>query len=176
VVGQSAETISVTLSRDDQEITVEIVPTMDQEQDRYIIGITPKMSHSPLTAAIKGTQATWSLTRSMFDSLKMLVTGQVPASDLSGPVGIVSMAGDTTQYGWTYFVFLVALMSLNLAVINMLPLPALDGGRLLFVLIRKVTGKMISDDLEGKIHGIGMVLLFALMIFVTWNDVARLFA
>jgi regulator of sigma E protease len=86
------------------------------------------------------------------------------------------MAGDTTQYGWTYFVFLVALMSLNLAVINMLPLPALDGGRLLFVLIRKVTGKMISDDLEGKIHGIGMVLLFALMIFVTWNDVARLFA
>ena len=115
------------------------------------------------------------MTMMMFQSLEMLITGDVPASDIAGPVGIVTMVSDTTSYGWYYFVSLVALMSINLAIINLLPLPALDGGRILFVFIRKITGKMISDDLEGRIHMIGMLLLFALMIFATWNDIMRLF-
>jgi len=84
------------------------------------------------------------------------------------------MVSDTNTYGWYYFASLLALMSINLAIINLLPLPALDGGRILFVIIRKITGKMISDDLEGKIHAIGMMMLFALMIFATWNDITRL--
>ncbi len=67
----------------------------------------------------------------------------------------------------------MAMMSLNLAVINMLPFPALDGGRLLFLLIRKVTGKAITDSMEATIHAIGMILLIALMVYVTWQDVFR---
>ena len=64
-------------------------------------------------------------------------------------------------------------MSLNLAVMNLLPLPALDGGRLLFLAIRKITGKRITDEMEGKIHFIGIMLLLLLMIYVTWNDIVR---
>ena len=70
-----------------------------------------------------------------------------------------------------YVVYLSALLSLNLAVMNMLPFPALDGGRLLFLLIRKITGKKVTDEMEGKIHFIGIVLLMALMVYVTWNDI-----
>jgi len=67
----------------------------------------------------------------------------------------------------------MSLISLNLAVINMLPLPALDGGRLLFIIVRGVTGKAITDEMEGRIHFIGIMLLFALMIYVTWNDIVK---
>ena len=75
--------------------------------------------------------------------------------------------------GFIYVVYLAALLSLNLAVINLLPFPALDGGRLLFLVIRKITGKRVTDEMEGKIHFIGIMLLFALMIYVTWNDIIR---
>lgn len=122
-----------------------------------------------------GCKATWYLGDLMFKSLGMLITGKVPVSDLSGPVGIISMAGETVHYGMIYFGNLVVLMSLNLAVINMLPLPALDGGRILFVIIRKIAGNRITDENEGKVHGIGLMLLLALIVFVTWNDIVRLF-
>ncbi len=112
----------------------------------------------------------------MFDALKQLVTGDSSTEDIAGPVGIVSMVSETTTYGMLYFGYLLALMSLNLAIINILPFPALDGGRILFVIIRKITGKMISDQMEGRIHAAGMVLLFGFMIFVTWNDITRLFS
>lgn len=173
-IGESPKEVSVTVDRDGQEKTFPVVPKQD-EDGRYIIGITAKVTHNPATALGNGVKSTWNMTVMMFQSLAMLISGDVPASDIAGPVGIVSMVGDTTSYGWYYFVSLIAMMSINLAIINLLPLPALDGGRILFVFIRKITGKMISDDLEGRIHMIGMMLLFALMIFATWNDIVRLF-
>lgn len=173
-IASSPEQADVTVLRDNREVTMEVVPKQ-AEDGRYIIGITAEVSHNPGTALITGMESTWNMTVMMFQSLYMLISGDVPASDIAGPVGIVTMVSDTTNYGWYYFVSLVALMSINLAIINLLPFPALDGGRILFVFIRKITGKMISDDLEGKIHMIGMLLLFALMIFATWNDIARLF-
>ena len=69
--------------------------------------------------------------------------------------------------------YLAALLSLNLAIMNMLPFPALDGGRLLFLLIRKITGKRVTDEMEGKIHFVGIMLLMLLMVYVTWNDIVR---
>lgn len=173
-IGQNPETLTITFARNGQSETVNVTPEK-AEDGRYIIGITAKVSHNPGTAVVNGFKSTWYMTMMMFQSLHMLISGDVPASDIAGPVGIVTMVGDTTEYGWYYFVSLVALMSINLAILNLLPFPALDGGRILFVLIRKITGKMISDDLEGRIHMIGMVLLFALMIFATWNDIVRLF-
>ena len=75
-----------------------------------------------------------------------------------------------------YVVYLASLLSLNLAIMNMLPFPALDGGRLLFLLIRKITGKRITDAIEGKIHFIGIILLMVLMVYVTWNDIVKFIA
>lgn len=173
-IGASEKTVDVTVNRNDTEMTMSVTPQLT-EDGRYVIGITSRLSHNPITAVKNGVVSTWNMTLMMFDSLRMLVTGEVPASDITGPVGIVTMVSDTNTYGWYYFASLVALMSINLAIINLLPLPALDGGRILFVIIRKITGRMISDDLEGRIHMIGMMLLFALMIFATWNDLMRLF-
>ena len=173
-IAASPDQVKVTVERDGQSENLQITPKQ-ADDGRYIIGITAKVSHNPVTAAVNGVKSTWNMTIMMFQSLYMLVSGDVPASDIAGPVGIVSMVSDTTSYGWYYFVTLVALMSINLAILNLLPFPALDGGRILFVFIRKITGKMISDDLEGRIHMIGMLLLLALMIFATWTDIVRLF-
>lgn len=173
-IGTSPKEVSITVERDGSEKTLQVTPRK-AEDGRYIIGIIAKVTHNPVIAFGNGLKSTWNMTVMMFQSLYMLISGDVPASDIAGPVGIVSMVGDTASYGWYYFVSLIAMMSINLAIINLLPLPALDGGRILFVFIRKITGKMISDDLEGRIHMIGMLLLFALMIFATWNDIVRLF-
>ena len=87
-----------------------------------------------------------------------------------GPIGIVSLVDQTVQVGMYNVIYLLALLSLNLALVNILPFPALDGGRLLFIVIRAVTGKAISDETEAKIHFLGMFVLFSLMIFITLKD------
>lgn len=174
LIGQSRDEVAITVERDAAEHTFTMTPKED-ENGRFVVGITSHISHNVFTAAGNGAKATWNLTKVMVQSLGQLFSGQVSTDEISGPVGIVTMAGETSQYGMIYFAYLLALISLNLALINLLPLPALDGGRIIFAIIRKVTGKMISDDLEGKIHGAGMILLFGFMIFVTWNDITRLF-
>ena len=126
-----------------------------------------------LTAVKVGTVNTWNMTKMMGITIKQLFTGEVSAKDLTGPVGIVYAVNDTAKYGFVYLLYLTALISLNLAIVNMLPLPALDGGRFLFILIRKITGRAITDEMEGKVHFVGIMLLFALMIYVTWNDIVR---
>ncbi|WP_338546100.1 RIP metalloprotease RseP [Emergencia sp. JLR.KK010] len=173
-IGSGEDRLSITVERNGEEKTFEMTPEKT-EDGRYIIGVTSKVSHNALTAVSNGAKGTWSMTKGMFSALAQLVSGEVSTDELSGPVGIVSLVSETKNYGMIYFGYLVALISLNLALMNMLPLPALDGGRIIFVIIRKITGKMISDNLEGKIHGAGMILLFGFMIFVTWNDITRLF-
>lgn len=173
-IGSGEDRLSITVERNGEEKTFEMTPEKT-EDGRYIIGVTSKVSHNALAAVSNGAKGTWSMTKGMFSALAQLVSGEVSTDELSGPVGIVSLVSETKNYGMIYFGYLVALISLNLALMNMLPLPALDGGRIIFVIIRKITGKMISDNLEGKIHGAGMILLFGFMIFVTWNDITRLF-
>jgi len=117
------------------------------------------------------------------DSLKMLITGQIGADQLSGPVGIVNVVGDTYEqtksYGFlTVFanmLSLAILLSANLGVMNLLPLPALDGGRLVFLIVEAIRGKRVPPEKEGYVHALGMVLLLALMVFVLYNDIVRIF-
>lgn len=93
---------------------------------------------------------------------------------ISGPVGIAGFVKQAGEQGVAGFLYLLAIISANLAVFNLLPLPALDGGRIIFVFIRLVTGKAITDKQEGLVHVIGMMLLLMLMIFATWNDIVKL--
>ncbi len=122
---------------------------------------------------ISGAKNTWIMGVSMLDIMKQLFTGNVAASELSGPVGIVAAVNTTVSLGFVYIAYLTALISLNLAVVNMLPFPALDGGRLVFIILRRITGKAITDEMESKVHFAGILLLFALMIYVTWHDIVR---
>lgn len=166
--------IIMTVQRDGR--TLEAAVTPEQTQDgAYLIGITSRVSHNPFRAVVEGAKSTWNITVSMFQTLSQLFTGQLGADSLSGPVGMVQMVSQTTQYGWWYYGFLTALICINLAIINMLPLPALDGGRIIFVIISKITGRPVSQKVEGTVHFVGIMLLFGLMAYVTFNDITRIF-
>lgn len=174
VSDSEGESISVTVERGGEEKQLSLVPAAG-EDGRYIIGITSDISHNPFKAVAEGAKATWNMTVTMFDTLAQLFTGKLGADNLSGPVGMVQMVSETSQYGFWYYGFLTALICLNLAIINLLPLPALDGGRIIFVLYTMLTGKQVSQKVEGTIHLVGLALLFTLMIYVTFNDVIRIF-
>lgn len=107
--------------------------------------------------------------------IAQLVTGGGFAFDVSGPVGIAVIIGDSARLGLNYLLNVTAMISLSLAVINILPIPALDGGRILFVLIEKITGKPVPMKFEQIAHTIGFVLLMGLVVVVTWRDIVALF-
>ncbi len=168
----AGETVSILVERDGRELTFES-GVMTNEEGRRIIGITSRLEHSPGRALKAGFTGTWEWTVEMVSYLKRLFTGGGSVNDLVGPVGIVSIINDQAKMGIFYIVNLTALISLNLAIVNMLPFPALDGGRLLFLVVRQFTGKRITDALEAKIHFAGIMLLFALMIYLVVQDVDR---
>lgn len=120
---------------------------------------------------------------STLEGFKLLVTGQLGMDSLSGPVGVVEVIGDAYQESksegtlitWLTMINMMILISANLGVANLLPLPALDGGRLVFLLIEGVRGKPINREAEGMVHFAGMLLLMGLLLFVTWKDLAGLF-
>lgn len=114
--------------------------------------------------------------RLIFSSLVDLFMGRESINDLSGPVGIVSAIGQAVSYGWRDVLSLLALITINLGIFNMLPFPALDGGKVVFLLIECITGRAVPEKIQGSLTLIAFALLFALMIFATYNDILRLFA
>ncbi|MBC8567162.1 RIP metalloprotease RseP [Mogibacterium sp. NSJ-24] len=171
--GSKADSVELTVERNGRNISVTSAIEYDEEAGRSKVGIKPVVRHNIIESIGTGIKNTGNMTVMMYDIIKELITGGVSAKELSGPVGIVYAVNDTAKAGIIYVVYLSALLSLNLAIMNMLPFPALDGGRLLFLLIRKITGKRVTDEMEGKIHFIGIVLLMALMVYVTWNDIVK---
>ena len=118
---------------------------------------------------------TISLARTVFLSLVDLVTGNVAINQMSGPVGIVSTISEAVSYGLESVLIILAMITINLGVFNLLPFPALDGGRLVFLLIELVRGKPIDQKYEMWVNGAGMIFLLGFMAFVTFSDVTRLF-
>ena len=120
--------------------------------------------------------------RSVYISLFRLVTGQSGFNEMSGPVGIASVIGEAAEIGFAEsfmagfnnILYIMALIAFNLGIINLLPLPALDGGRLIFLIIEGIRRKPVNPKYEGIVHFIGLLLFFALMIAITFNDVSRL--
>ncbi|MDR1795932.1 MAG: site-2 protease family protein [Clostridiales Family XIII bacterium] len=113
------------------------------------------------------------LMRMMVEVLGQLVTRKIGMDGVTGPIGMASAFSETAEMGPGYLWQLVALISLNLGIVNLLPFPALDGGRLIFLVIRKITGKRVTNQVEGMFHLVGIMLLFAFMIFITFQDVGR---
>ena len=176
-IGESSrDTADIVVERDGVQKNLTAALEYDKESGRNKIGITPEMKHSVAGSVGSGMKNTWNMTVMMYKVIKQLFTGDVSVSELSGPVGIVYAVNQSAKAGVIYVVYLASLLSLNLAIMNMLPFPALDGGRLLFLLIRKITGKRITDAIEGKIHFIGIILLMVLMVYVTWNDIVKFIA
>lgn len=115
------------------------------------------------------------LIKQMAITVKSLFTGELSVGNLSGPVGIYSVVGETSQAGISSIIQLIALLSVNVGFINLLPFPAFDGGRILFLIIEKIKGSPVSTKVENIIHSIGFILLMLLLLYVTLNDILRLF-
>ena len=113
--------------------------------------------------------------RLVWSSMGMLVSGQVGVDQLAGPVGMAEVMADTAKYSMISFFQLVAFISINLGVMNLLPLPALDGGRLVFLIIEGIRRKPVPPKYEGYVHAAGLMLLLMLMVYVTGQDVLRIF-
>lgn len=118
---------------------------------------------------------TISLFGSMWDTLKYLFNGKVSINQLSGPVGIYSVVDSQSHQGMEALLYLVAYLSINVGIINLLPFPAFDGGRILFLFIEKIFRKPVSKNVENTIHSIGFMLIIGLLIYVTFNDIIKLF-
>lgn len=182
----AGDTVEVTYIRNHEKAKVLLTPTYDAESDRYLYGIYGNPDYSKLSPGktlVYGVYNVKFWILYTMRSLEMLVTNQVSVNDLSGPVGIVKMIGDSYEQsmedGYFYVVLnmlnLGTLLSANLGVMNLLPIPALDGGRLVFLVIEAIRKKRINANKEGMVHLIGIICLFALMIFVMFNDVRKLF-
>ncbi len=118
---------------------------------------------------------TWSLVKLVWHSLGDIISGEFGISQLSGPIGVTDSISDAVQStNYKGLLLILAVITVNLGVFNLLPLPALDGGRIFFMFIEVLRGKPINQKVEGIIHGTGMALLFLLMIIVAYNDIARL--
>lgn len=171
--------------RDGVEKSVTLTPKMDEERNYYRFGIGGGgyTKANVLTALKYGAYELRFWICTTLDSLKMLITGRIGVDQLSGPVGIVSVVDDTYQQSKSYGVFMVivqllsiaVLLSANLGVMNLLPLPALDGGRLVFLVVEAIRRKRVPPEKEGYVHLVGITLLMALMVFVMFNDIRRIF-
>ena len=112
--------------------------------------------------------------RIIYTSLADLARGRESINDLSGPVGIVTAIGQAASYGWQDLLELLALITINVGILNLLPFPALDGGKIVFLLIEGITGYAVPEKIQGSLTVAAFALLFGLMIFATYNDILRL--
>ena len=171
-------TYEVVVRRDGEKVTLPAVvleATIEGEDGRKMIGLTfteqPDSIGMHVNMAVR---TSLNYARLVWVSLGMLVSGQVGVDQLSGPVGVASVMATTASYSISAFLQLVAFISINLGVMNLLPLPALDGGRLVFLIIEGIRRKPVPAKYEGYIHAAGLMLLLALMVYVTGQDIVRL--
>lgn len=171
--------IEMEVERNDKVYSYEITPIKEEKDGevRYLIGIelVPE-KESGFFASIKyAFLKEAALFKQMFVTIGNLFTGGISVKQLSGPVGIYSIVGEVRQLGTDALLYLIALLSINVGIINILPFPAFDGGRILFLIIEKIKGSPVSPKVENLIHSIGFILLIILMLYITFNDILRLF-
>ena len=146
-----------------------------KETYRYGIGIAQKRTKGVGQAFVYTYKKTISIFKQMFITLGYLFTGGIRLNQLAGPVGIYSIVGEQSKAGIANLIYLMAFLSINVGVINLLPIPAFDGGHILFIIIEKIKGSPVNPELENKIHAVFLVLLMLLMVVITFNDILRLF-
>jgi len=173
----------VVIQRGSEVLEKTLTPRIEHPEDEGPLGValarTAIISYAWYSAIYRGIISTISLTWFIIIALfgifwELFTRGQLTA-EIAGPVGIFNLTGQATKLGFIYVLQLAALLNINLAIINSLPFPALDGGRLLFLIIEKIKGSPISHKVERIAHTAGFVILILLMIAVTWRDIMRVF-
>ncbi len=178
--------LEIVYERDGEQYTTTLTPQYDQEMGMYLLGVMNGEFQEP--EGFETFQYAWYEIRysvkATYKSLAMLFRGQVGREDVAGPVGIaVNVVGKTydeaKNYGWQSVLIsmlnIVLMLSVNLGILNLLPVPALDGGRLVFLLLEVIRGKPVPPEKEGMVHFVGLVFFMVLMVFIFFNDLVNIF-
>ncbi len=166
-----------TIERGNETLDIALTPRWNEAENRYLAGFQSKSNIKDISfweSFRYGTEKMLDGSTAIFRSLSKLIRG-IGLENLSGPVGIYQVTAETTQSGLLPAISLIALLSLNIGIFNLLPLPILDGGRILLTVIEKISGRKLGEKVETVIMTIGVVLLVILMLFATWQDIMRLF-
>jgi len=173
------ETMDVVVDRDGKEVALEITPKKvevdDQVTYQYGFSLNNTVVHNFFVAVKYGFTKMFSLLHQMILIIGYLIIGKLSLSSLAGPVGIYTVVEQSAEAGLMSLVYLVGFLSLNVGFINLLPIPAFDGGRILFLIIEKIKGSRVNPKVENAIHAIGFIFLMILMVLITYNDIMRLF-
>ncbi|WP_316013023.1 RIP metalloprotease RseP [Roseobacter sp. HKCCA0434] len=188
VAASEGEPLEIGLRRGAEEMVLTMVPTEEDVPQpdgtfarQVIIGVsiapylTPETrSPGPVEALGIGVSRTWAIITGTFDGIGHMIAGNISPSNLQGPVGIAQVSGETAGQGILNFVLLIALISTAIGLMNLFPIPVLDGGHLVFYAIEAVTGRTPSGRWVDVAMGIGLAMVLSLMLFATYNDITRL--
>jgi len=186
IVESKGKPVKISIRRDGETKDLTVFPKIvkdhnifGEEVETYKIGVGPakkllKERLNPFSALIKATEQTWFITKMTMISIVKILEGVLSPRSLGGPILIAQMAGEQAKSGLLAFLLFMAVLSINLGVLNLLPVPVLDGGHLLFYLIEAIRRKDLSPKWKQRAHQIGFVLLVILMIFVMIMDIERL--
>jgi len=170
--------LEVKIDREGTTNNITLESIQDESTGKPIVGVYPQVEFEKqgIVNSIKmGFIQTYQMTIVLLGGLGMLFTGAASASDLAGPVGITTMVGEAARGGMVYLLSFTAFLSINLGVLNFLPIPALDGSRMAFALLEAVRRKRLDPEKEGFIHWVGFIFLMLIIVFATYNDIVRLF-
>ena len=174
--------VTLLLKRGDQEFTTSLTPRLvvPKGEGAMGVGITNIVVkkytwyEAPIYGTIEAAKFSWMILGGLGSMVHDVFTGNVKQESVAGPIGVAQLTGEAVRAGWFAVLWFVALLSLNLAVLNIMPIPALDGGRFFFMIIEMVTRRKVSSRYEAYAHGVGLVLLLGLMLLITLVDVSRL--
>ena len=170
---------TITVERESKKITINVEPEYDEENERYVVGMgfadsaIDIVEVNILNCFYYGFQYTMMILKLTISAFGSLLKGK-NLETLSGPIGIYNTVAETTALGLDYYIQLIAMISVNLALVNILPLPVLDGGRVLLLIIEIIIGKPLSEKAQTLIMNISVAILLALLLFVTYNDISKL--
>lgn len=171
------EEISALIERDGKEQKLVLNLTKDEENNRVVLGISPKSKKINLSfteSLIFAKNSFTSILKDTVGGFFTLFSGKADLKEISGPVGILKVVGEVSKFGWTSIASLAVILSINIGVLNLLPIPALDGGRIIFVLLELFRIK-VNKKWEEKLHKFGMIVLLFFILVISVNDVWKLF-
>lgn len=167
------------LHENNEKEVINVKPKLEkvdkEEVYRYGIVLENKIERGIIPSIKYAFTKTFNLIEQMFMIIFYLITGKLSLNSLSGPVGIYNIVGESAKAGLISIIYLIAYLCINVGFINLIPIPAFDGGRALFLIIEKIRGKKVNPKIENTIHSIGLILLMILMVFITFNDILRIF-
>lgn len=175
VAKHSKEVVPVVVKRDSETITLDMIPKTDAQSNRAVLGVMPvitEQSHGFFESASMAVSRTGTICKMMFVGLYEMVTGAQKA-EVAGPLGVAQLAGQVASVGFVNLLMFTAFLSLNLGILNLLPIPMLDGGYIILLLLEGITGRRMPKQALRVIQTVGMVILGALFIFAMFQDISR---